>query len=205
MAEEESSSSGGGMSRKLGPLTYWEWLVVGAGGLLVIMYFHNKNANNLATSSTTSSTDTSSQIPQFVNQTYTTVSPPSSPSTPSSNSQVAKLTSELAASRKEFATEKTAHDYWVNKAQSEAAQLSKAGSKTATTTTRPAVHKPAPRPTSAPTKTYTVVKGDNLTEIAKKEYGNGDLWRTIYDANKKIIGSNPNLIRPGQKLIIPAK
>ena len=52
-------------------------------------------------------------------------------------------------------------------------------------------------------KTYTVVKGDCLWNIAKKFYGNGALYTKIYEANKSIIGGNPNLIYPGQVLIIP--
>ena len=52
-------------------------------------------------------------------------------------------------------------------------------------------------------RTYTVVRGDNLWNISKKYYGNGNQWRKIYNANKKVIGSNPDLIFPGQKLKIP--
>ena len=52
-------------------------------------------------------------------------------------------------------------------------------------------------------KTYTVVKGDYLWRIAKKIYGNGALYKKIYNANKEVIGGNPNKIRPGQVLIIP--
>lgn len=51
-------------------------------------------------------------------------------------------------------------------------------------------------------KTYTVVKGDSLWKIAKKFYGNGSKWQTIYNANKDKI-KNPNLIQPGWKLKIP--
>ena len=51
--------------------------------------------------------------------------------------------------------------------------------------------------------TYTVKKGDSLWLIAKRHYGNGAQWRKIYDANKKVVGSNPNRIYPGQKLVIP--
>ncbi|MBR4026684.1 MAG: LysM peptidoglycan-binding domain-containing protein [Lachnospiraceae bacterium] len=60
----------------------------------------------------------------------------------------------------------------------------------------------APTPTTA--KKYTVQKGDCLWNIAKKFYGNGAKYTIIYDANKKVIGSNPNLIYPGQVLTIPA-
>lgn len=54
-------------------------------------------------------------------------------------------------------------------------------------------------------KSYTVKKGDCLYAIARKFYGSGSKWKKIYKANKKKIGSNPNLIYPGQKLKIPAK
>jgi nucleoid-associated protein YgaU len=48
-------------------------------------------------------------------------------------------------------------------------------------------------------RTYTVQSGDTLSGIAKKY---GTTWQKIYNDNKNIIGSNPNLIRPNQKLII---
>ena len=51
-------------------------------------------------------------------------------------------------------------------------------------------------------KTYTVVKGDSLSKIAKREYGDPSKWRQIYEANKDVI-DNPDLIEPGQDLIIP--
>lgn len=52
------------------------------------------------------------------------------------------------------------------------------------------------------TKTYIVKKGDTLTGIAKKQTGTSANWKAIYNANKKTIGSNPNKIYPGQKLVI---
>lgn len=54
----------------------------------------------------------------------------------------------------------------------------------------------------ATNRTYTVVSGDTLWGIATRYYGNGAQYPTIYNANKNII-SNPNLIYPGQKLVIP--
>lgn len=47
--------------------------------------------------------------------------------------------------------------------------------------------------------TYTVQSGDNLTKIAKKY---NTTWQKIYEDNKDIIGSDPNLIKPGQVLTI---
>lgn len=66
--------------------------------------------------------------------------------------------------------------------------------------TRAAETSPAP----ASSQTYTVVKGDCLWNIAKRFYGNGSKYTVIYNANKGVIGGNPNLIYPGQVLTIPA-
>nr|DAJ39000.1 MAG TPA: LysM [Caudoviricetes sp.] len=49
-------------------------------------------------------------------------------------------------------------------------------------------------------RTYTVQRGDTLSGIAAR-YGTS--WHNIYNANRGIIGGNPNLIRPGQNLTIP--
>lgn len=64
---------------------------------------------------------------------------------------------------------------------------------------RETTNSPAPKETS---KTYKVVSGDCLWNIAKKFYGKGNLYTKIYNANKDKI-SNPSLIYPGQVLIIP--
>jgi len=57
---------------------------------------------------------------------------------------------------------------------------------------------------AASDQSYTVVAGDSLSKIAKKFYGNANAWNKIFQANKDKI-SNPDLIRPGQVLRIPAK
>lgn len=71
----------------------------------------------------------------------------------------------------------------------------------------------APRPegttgTAAPTaqpqaRTYTVQKGDSLSKIALREYGDAQEWRRIYEANRDLI-KDPDLIQPGWSLRIPA-
>lgn len=62
----------------------------------------------------------------------------------------------------------------------------------------------ATSPASATAQSYTVAKGDCLWNIAKKFYGNGSKYSAIYNANKSVVGGNPNLIYPGQVLTIPA-
>ena len=51
-------------------------------------------------------------------------------------------------------------------------------------------------------KTYVVVQGDSLSKIARREYGDANKWRTIFEANKDLI-NDPDLIYPGQELTIP--
>jgi nucleoid-associated protein YgaU len=50
---------------------------------------------------------------------------------------------------------------------------------------------------------YTVARGDSLSKIAKRFYGDGNRWQKIFDANRDQI-KDPDLIQPGQKLKIPA-
>ncbi len=50
--------------------------------------------------------------------------------------------------------------------------------------------------------TYVVVSGDSLSKIAKRQYGDMNQWRRIYEANQDQI-KDPDLIHPGQKLRIP--
>jgi nucleoid-associated protein YgaU len=51
-------------------------------------------------------------------------------------------------------------------------------------------------------QTYTVKKGDSLSKIAKRVYGDAQQWRKIHEANRDII-ENPDLIHPGQVLKLP--
>jgi nucleoid-associated protein YgaU len=66
---------------------------------------------------------------------------------------------------------------------------------------------PAPVPPAPQQRTFVVTKypapGSSLWSIAQIEYGDGNKWPTIYNANRAIIGNNPNLIHAGTRLVIP--
>jgi nucleoid-associated protein YgaU len=62
------------------------------------------------------------------------------------------------------------------------------------------VHRPTQ--TASPVRDYTIKSGDSLSKIAKDFYGNAGEWQKIYQANKDKI-KDPNMIYPGQKIIIP--
>ena len=49
---------------------------------------------------------------------------------------------------------------------------------------------------------HTVVRGDTLSAIAKKFYGNANAYPKIFEANKPML-SHPDKIYPGQLLRIP--
>ena len=51
-------------------------------------------------------------------------------------------------------------------------------------------------------KTIIVQEGDWIFEISRREYGSIYEWKKIVEANKEII-SDPNLIYPGMRLILP--
>ena len=56
-------------------------------------------------------------------------------------------------------------------------------------------------PPANETVSYLVKKGDCLSAIAMRLTGEAD-WKAVYEQNKDVIGGNPNLIHPGQTLII---
>jgi LysM repeat protein len=53
--------------------------------------------------------------------------------------------------------------------------------------------------------TYTVHSGDTLSQIAQSHCGKASDWQGIYAANRKVIGSDPNLILTGQRLSLSCK
>jgi len=53
--------------------------------------------------------------------------------------------------------------------------------------------------------THTIVEGDTLATIAARFYGDETQWRRIYDANRTLIGENPDNVKIGTSLRIPPK
>ena len=54
-----------------------------------------------------------------------------------------------------------------------------------------------------PAQSHTVQRGDSLSKIARRVYGETRHWRVIFEANRDQL-DNPDLIHPGQVLKIPA-
>lgn len=63
--------------------------------------------------------------------------------------------------------------------------------------------------------THVVVRGDSLWRIARSVLADSDLaptgssvnelWQSIYELNRDLIGDDPNLIHPGQILKLPGR
>jgi len=61
---------------------------------------------------------------------------------------------------------------------------------------------PTPAPAApAVGRTYTVRSGDTLSLIAARQNVPGG-WQSLYQRNRQVIGANPNLIRPNQRLAL---
>jgi nucleoid-associated protein YgaU len=52
-------------------------------------------------------------------------------------------------------------------------------------------------------KILMVTTGDGLSKIGQKFYGDIHKWPVIYEANRDVIGNDPNMIKAGQRLLIP--
>lgn len=79
------ASRGGGKlgvwKKKYGPLPLYGWALLLLLAVLGYLYWKNRNSSANNPSSNTPTDTGAGQIPQFVNQTYTTVTPPAAPST----------------------------------------------------------------------------------------------------------------------------
>lgn len=67
----------------------------------------------------------------------------------------------------------------------------------------PGTSEPSRPPEPAIPRTYKVRRGDTLSSIADKVYGDSNKWRDIYNANRTRLRSSDG-IRIGQILVIPA-
>ncbi|WP_435972931.1 transglycosylase family protein [Streptomyces sp. Qhu_M48] len=58
-------------------------------------------------------------------------------------------------------------------------------------------------PTAVPTvrEMYTVTPGDSLSKIAREERVQGG-WKGLYETNRPVVGDDPDLIHPGQRLTL---
>ena len=56
-------------------------------------------------------------------------------------------------------------------------------------------------PVATAPRTYTVQPGDTLSGIAAAHGLDG--WQRLYEANRGVIGGDPNRIYPGQVLVVP--
>ena len=81
-APERTPPSGGGskfglFTEKIGPLPMWAWVAIIAAGIVGWrLYSGKKNASSSAASSGSADGTGADQVPQFVNQTYVTTTPP---------------------------------------------------------------------------------------------------------------------------------
>ena len=57
-------------------------------------------------------------------------------------------------------------------------------------------------PQQAQVEYYVIQKGDTLSAIAKRYYGNANDYPRIFEANREVI-KDADLIYPGQKIRIP--
>lgn len=53
--------------------------------------------------------------------------------------------------------------------------------------------------------THTLTADETLSHLSLKYYSHATepYWRIIYEANKEVIGANPNKVRPGLEIKIP--
>ncbi len=60
------------------------------------------------------------------------------------------------------------------------------------------------RTTPAPSRRYTIRRGDTLAQIAQRFYGSPHLWKVIWKHNRNLIPS-PSELQPGTTIVIPER
>ncbi|MFI8961801.1 transglycosylase family protein [Streptomyces sp. NPDC053493] len=70
-------------------------------------------------------------------------------------------------------------------------------------TALPAQRSAPATPTTVPAvrEMYTVTPGDSLSKIARDEHVQGG-WKRLYERNRQVVGGDPDLIHPGQRLTL---
>lgn len=182
------------LKKKAGPMPVWAWAVFGVGALAVFLIYRQKksgaaSANGQTTTSSPNATALgSNELSNLVPTAY-------------------PMPFQLG-------------DVFVNNSQT-------VGPVTQTNhPPPPPPHPPPPPPPPHPqphpppppkttNTTYTIVSGDTLWGIAQRFYGNGNDWKTLYNANQAVIEQyakahglwNPSdpghWIFPGERIIIP--
>lgn len=90
---------------------------------------------------------------------------------------------------------------WGGKVPKHAAPAPAAPKHAAPVAPAPAAPEAAPKHAAGPGKHYVVHSGDCLSRIAS-DLTTGS-WATLYEVNRAVVGSDPNLIFPGQDLLLP--
>jgi phage tail protein X len=57
-------------------------------------------------------------------------------------------------------------------------------------------------PVQKPEEYYLIQRGDTLSHIARRYYGNAARWPQLFEANREVI-QDPDRIFPGQKIRVP--
>ena len=68
---------------------------------------------------------------------------------------------------------------------------------------RPVASQRPSAPRAAAPLPYVVQPDDSLWSISAWYYGDGSAWPRVYAANRAVIGPDPDLIRPGERLTFP--
>lgn len=158
----------------------YKWYVVGGLGLIAVLVFvfvrkSNANAGSGATGATTTTMDPSTQ---------------------------AALQSALQAqSAAGYSYQASTGPAGVAGPAGAAGAVGKTGAtgKTGPTGKPGPASKPPTAKASQQTQYYTVKAGDTLGKIAWATHTPGG-WQNLYNLNRSVVGSNPNLIHPGQRL-----
>lgn len=189
------AQGGSFLTRKVGPLPMWAWMAIVVGGLVAVVAW--RNAHQAANTATTDSTVPPDQTPPMVFQDYVTSTPPYSPPAGGRHGPPAGSGSGAPP----------------------AGGSSGSGTSGGGVPVPPGPVKPGPTPTPTPhpsSTTVTVAKyttsnppwNSTLSGIAQHEGYGGDwqaIWNNAANAALKARRKQPNLIQPGDKIVVPAR